>query len=154
MVDKHRLTNVDHTTRTAQCSVCGPVSIRSRGTRKSRSRGIRKSRPVSQGWRCSIADDLATRSLEWYEKQGHRGLLVVDDEYDRLFAQQNGCCAICHSSAEGRRLVVDHDHKTGKIRGLLCLGCNVGIGHLRDDVTILESAINYLKADIAVALCV
>ena len=44
-----------------------------------------------------------------------------------------------------RRLAVDHDHKTGKIRGLLCISCNVGLGHFQDDVELLRSAILYLQ---------
>lgn len=42
---------------------------------------------------------------------------------------------------------IDHCHKTGKVRGLLCKTCNTGIGHLKDDPNILRSAINYLELD-------
>ncbi|WP_443061113.1 endonuclease VII domain-containing protein [Streptomyces sp. NBC_00464] len=74
--------------------------------------------------------------------------------YDTLLSNQGGVCAICkRPDPAGRALAVDHDHtccpavgvSCGKcVRGLLCWPCNVGIGHLRDDVSVLESAIHYL----------
>ncbi len=49
---------------------------------------------------------------------------VSDEEYARLFAKQGGGCAICGNPPKTRRLDVDHDHKTGRVRGLLCHRCN------------------------------
>ena len=46
-------------------------------------------------------------------------------EYDQMFEDQKGVCAICGNPENNRRLAVDHDHKTGKVRGLLCTRCNV-----------------------------
>lgn len=72
-------------------------------------------------------------------------------EYSHIFMSQNGKCAICESETGGTRngepkaLAVDHDHKTGKVRGLLCEACNQGIGKLKDDATILRKAAEYLK---------
>jgi hypothetical protein len=71
------------------------------------------------------------------------GLTVA--EYDEMFRKQNGVCAICKSGNKGRRLCVDHDHKTGRVRGLLCNPCNWALGHMRDDTSLLEKAIEYLK---------
>lgn len=74
------------------------------------------------------------------------------DRYNELLKQQNEVCAICkrketakHKSGKIIYLAVDHCHKTNKIRGLLCTKCNIGIGSARDDVTILEAMIDYLK---------
>lgn len=76
------------------------------------------------------------------------------DEYKNKLAEQGGLCAI-HKGPEtviDRRtgllfpLAVDHDHETGAVRGLLCMGCNRGIGGLQDSVSVLESAITYLKS--------
>jgi len=69
---------------------------------------------------------------------------LQEAEYLELIATQNNLCAICHKKDEGKVLCVDHDHKNGRVRGLLCHNCNVGIGNFRDDPKILESAIAYL----------
>lgn len=65
-------------------------------------------------------------------------------EYDCLFEKQNDCCSICNSS-EDRKLAVDHCHETGKVRGLLCTKCNIGIGYLNHSIETLMKCINYLR---------
>lgn len=73
------------------------------------------------------------------------------DEYNQMLSAQNGVCAICKQPETHKRndkvkaLAVDHDHGTGKIRGLLCADCNTGIGKLKDSVNVLQSAIDYLR---------
>ena len=74
------------------------------------------------------------------------------DEYDRMFSEQQGCCAICKSSdpkgrwiGNTRALCVDHDHTTGQVRGLLCNTCNQGLGNFFDNIEYLERAIVYLN---------
>ena len=70
--------------------------------------------------------------------------MTVDD-YNALVLKQNNQCAICQKRLSyGRGTNVDHDHATGKVRGLLCLHCNTGIGNLMDSRTILLSAVKYL----------
>jgi hypothetical protein len=64
-------------------------------------------------------------------------------EYDTMMNEQNGGCAIC--GANTNRLHVDHNHKTGKLRGLLCSNCNTSLGKFKDDVQILKKAITYIK---------
>lgn len=56
-----------------------------------------------------------------------RELGVTDAEYERMLAAQDGHCALCPSTPKTRRLHVDHDHKTGRVRGLLCHRCNRGL---------------------------
>jgi hypothetical protein len=53
-----------------------------------------------------------------------KALGVSDDDYARLLAAQGGHCALCPATPKTRRLHVDHDHRTGRIRGLLCHSCN------------------------------
>lgn len=53
-----------------------------------------------------------------------KALGVTDDEYARLLAAQGGHCALCPNTPKTRRLHVDHDHATGRVRGLLCYRCN------------------------------
>jgi hypothetical protein len=70
------------------------------------------------------------------------------DEYEALRQQQNGGCAICGRQDAGRRdnrLVVDHDHVTGAVRGLLCHRCNATLGMSGDSPERLETAARYLR---------
>ena len=79
------------------------------------------------------------------------GLTV--DQYDEMLTAQGGVCAICnlpetHVSSftkKIRRLSIDHDHKTGKIRGLLCSSCNRAIGLLGDDAERIKAVLTYLE---------
>ena len=73
------------------------------------------------------------------------------NEYDELYNSQGGRCAICDTDTPlGRgRFHVDHDHVTGRIRGLLCTKCNVFLGLSNDSIVILNAAIKYLiKSDL------
>lgn len=74
---------------------------------------------------------------------------ITEDDYDRMFVQQDGLCAICRKPSMRQNFDVDHDHESGKVRGLLCNNCNRGLGHLQDSVLVLEAAIRYLKGDIS-----
>lgn len=67
-------------------------------------------------------------------------------QYMEILAKQNRQCLICSITPEqnGKDLAVDHNHTTGKIRGLLCAGCNVGIGYFKDSPELLQKAIGYL----------
>jgi len=70
------------------------------------------------------------------------------DDYKELQKKQNGKCAICGAeigNSEGDRLYVDHNHKTGKVRGILCSNCNIGIGKFHDNISLLKRAIEYLE---------
>lgn len=66
---------------------------------------------------------------------------------------QNAACAICKKFEEmfdkrtnkKKHLCVDHDHKTGKVRGLLCHSCNLGLGKFKDNISSLKTAITYLS---------
>ena len=67
------------------------------------------------------------------------------ETFNLLVKKQNKQCAICKKVIEDDKINIDHDHKTGKVRGLLCWNCNVGIGYLKDNVEFLKNAIDYLK---------
>lgn len=73
---------------------------------------------------------------------------ITTNQYDEMLKQQNGVCKICGSAESKRgdhRLMVDHDHVTGEVRGLLCNPCNAAIGLLGDNISTLQNAINYLS---------
>lgn len=73
--------------------------------------------------------------------------LTVPDYFD-IAVRQNFACAICLQSLQmDRNTHIDHDHVTGKIRGLLCASCNTALGHFADNQTNLERAIVYLRQD-------
>lgn len=67
---------------------------------------------------------------------------LTPEVFFRMIENQMSKCAICNNE---RKLVIDHCHKTGKVRGMLCHKCNWAIGLLSDEIKILENAINYLK---------
>lgn len=69
------------------------------------------------------------------------------EDYMNLYVSQNGRCAICKEPENTfkRKLHVDHCHKTGTIRGLLCTRCNPGLGYFQDSLVLLEAACEYLK---------
>jgi len=72
---------------------------------------------------------------------------ITAEEYDTTLELQGGVCAICRSAvADGRghRLHVDHDHRTGRVRGIICGSCNFGLGKFQDDPILLGRAIDYL----------
>ena len=78
---------------------------------------------------------------------------ITDEQYDTLLASQNGRCAICKNPPKKKRLSIDHDHKTGLIRGLLCLWCNHKLlGGARESVDVLRSAVAYMDSPPAVAV--
>ena len=71
---------------------------------------------------------------------------ITVEQYNEMFEQQNGVCAICKQSCiTYRMLAVDHCHITGHVRGLLCSRCNIGLGQFCDNIDYLNSAIEYLK---------
>ena len=76
-----------------------------------------------------------------------KGILFTTEEYQELLEEQAYGCAICgaKSNRNGSRLCVDHDHKTGAIRGLLCHQCNTSLGQLEDSIDMLNNAIKYLE---------
>lgn len=104
--------------------------------------------PSKDGFRnickeCSIL----YRNTVGKERQLKNRYGISINQYNDLFNKQSGNCAICgvHQSELKISLAVDHCHKTGEIRGLLCGNCNRGIGYLKDDQRNIEKALDYLK---------
>lgn len=65
------------------------------------------------------------------------------EDYTKMFEEQEGVCAICGLTSS-KALHVDHNHTTGKIRSLLCGHCNVGLGHFKESINLLDKAKEYL----------
>ena len=89
---------------------------------------------------------MAAKYRRWFQKARY-GLSTAD--YDALLAKQGGGCAICGAMKPGRddrqHLYIDHDHETGRVRGLLCSTCNTGLGMFAEDVDRMRVAIAYLS---------
>jgi hypothetical protein len=71
------------------------------------------------------------------------------EEYEQRLVAQSGACFICKGNNGGKRLVVDHDHSKPKgegNRGLLCRGCNIALGAVKEDVVVLRALATYLES--------
>lgn len=73
---------------------------------------------------------------------------ITQEDYDELFKKQDGKCVICGVEKNGgkQNFCVDHDHTTGKVRGLLCHNCNLSIGLMKDNPDLLRKAAEYLES--------
>lgn len=119
-----------------QCSKCGktlPLTefhncARNKDGKYSSCRTCRKKSPTYK------------KDREWQIKQLY-GLTI--EQYNDMLEGQDSKCAICEKPFT-KTPHVDHSHITGKVRGLLCRGCNIGIAHFEDNVKYLENAIRYL----------
>ena len=84
-----------------------------------------------------------SRNAHYLQKHG----LPEQELVERLECDQNGKCVICFAPITlGRTAVVDHDHETKVVRGILCYRCNLGLGHFNDDAWLLRNALEYLLA--------
>ena len=88
--------------------------------------------------------------MKKYKLEAHfvRSYGITAIEYEEMSKSQNNLCAICKSTGSGKygdRLVVDHCHTTGKVRGLLCWPCNIGLGMFKDKPDILDTVKAYLN---------
>jgi hypothetical protein len=88
------------------------------------------------------------RRRDWQLKKEYG---ITQDDYDLMLKSQGGECKIClnppkKTTRDNQKLVVDHDHATGKVRGLLCQDCNRGLGVFKDSDFLLEAARNYIKS--------
>ena len=131
-----------------------PSKICSRCHRAIPLSGFSKDRQKTTGLRSACKQCCSADNRKWRERdpESNKRRLrkwnygISTEEYELLINTQKNQCAICHNQErDGRSLGVDHCHKTGKIRGLLCFTCNAAIGLLKDNENILLSAIEYLK---------
>jgi recombination endonuclease VII len=111
------------------------------------------SKHYQQWWAAKNPEKLAAyretgRAAGWSRKSHlMRNFGITAEQYTAMLQAQEGRCAICGSKFPGRfpSFHVDHDHKTGNIRGLLCNFCNLGLGSMRDNPEILERAAAYVR---------
>lgn len=152
-IDEFRIVKKAKGFRTSHCRACSAKYLREwRKANKDRLLAERKARYELETDADREARRLAQR--ESYAKDPRRfrdrnlraqfGITI--DQYDAMLAEQDGLCAICGlKCTSGRQLAVDHDHKTGAVRGLLCGNCNRALGHLQDDLRNARAAVAYLE---------
>lgn len=83
----------------------------------------------------------------WTEHRLRSDFGMTQNDWETLFSAQGRRCAICGSTSPGRKdnhWCLDHDHVTGKPRGILCQGCNMGLGNFKDNKESLLSAMDYI----------
>ncbi len=108
-------------------------------------------KPYSEFWKdkaskdgyqsqCSVCHKQAKRKSYYLRSYG-----ITIEDYNKMFAEQEGKCGICGTHSMEEYLCVDHDHKTMEVRGLLCQPCNLGLGKLGDTIESVENALNYLR---------
>lgn len=106
---------------------------------KTRILATRKATRKTQGRRYRPSSESRRRhALQW-----KYGLTV--EQYDSILEQQEGTCAICRNAPKSKPLVVDHCHRTQKVRGLLCNKCNISLGGLGDNIEGIMRAVEYLE---------
>lgn len=120
-----------------------------------RKTGKRAGHPVSYCKACKVIRQQLRYDNRTYERvvrpyQLRKKYGITPEDYEAMLRAQNGVCAICGvsggASARGTNTFsVDHDHVSGAVRGLLCNTCNRALGLFKDNVAVLESAIQYLK---------
>lgn len=108
--------------------------------------------PANRRWELRNKEkDIEDRKLIHYKYNLKKKFNMTHEEYEQMFYEQKGLCAVCKnpetSTRAGviKRLAVDHNHITGKIRKLLCVRCNATLGQVNDNIEILQNMIDYLK---------
>lgn len=122
-------------------------------------------RKISTSVRSWCKDCVNSDNLDRYHKSDKRRVRKIsyrynlkvnyglsEEQYNSKYLEQNGQCSLCGIELEnkfldifGARGAVDHDHKTGKTREILCMKCNTGLGSFNDDVNSLKRAVIYLE---------
>ena len=100
---------------------------------------------------CGETKTIAAHGLCWgcykHQRQLSAKYGITQEEYEAMLSNQGHVCWICKEKGK-RRLTIDHDHETGKIRGLLCCNCNFGLGFFNDDPGLLRRAAQYCRGEL------
>jgi len=99
---------------------------------------------------CERAQSAITRRVRAAERRAYaqkyrcKQYGITPGEYDRLIAAQGGNCPVCSSPLGTKRQTIDHDHRTGKVRGIVHWNCNLVLGNAQESIHVLRGAIAYL----------
>jgi len=138
--------------KTKRCSKCRTFfEVANFTNDRTRADGLSKNcKDCARQYRLAYRDKIGFIGRKHQKLQERYGITI--EEYNQKLEDQNHCCAICGRSTDEiqnthhRRyaLAVDHNHTTGKVRGLLCSSCNQALGLFQDNVAVLQSAQTYL----------
>ena len=119
------------------CKACRSIYAKSTHSKIVQKKGYAK---WAKNKKTHITESARVRLLKRKFNLTHR-------EYEQLYQNQNGLCAVCGESemVDGRHLAVDHDHETEKIRGLLCGRCNLMLGRIENNMEITLKMLKYIK---------
>lgn len=141
---------------------CKPCFLRSEKRRRVNETPEQKAASTARKkrWESANAERTRENKARWYQehKEQHAALVrnrrlivsygITIDTYAEMLAEQDAKCAACGSTDTGSKHAVfhvDHDHATGKVRALLCAGCNVALGAIHDDVSRMLALVEYLR---------
>jgi hypothetical protein len=141
----------------------GVAARQKQATKKWKTENRDKLAEYKQAWNAENRDKVSAYNVaymsdymktEVYTQSKHRSRMkryqITDADFNAMWENQNGCCAICKVKLQPRgrskhSAAIDHNHKTSVVRGVLCRGCNHGIGSLGDSPSILIAAAKYLE---------
>lgn len=137
--------------RSSYCRACQSVYNREWRAKNADEQSVKRRQKylTDPAFRAAIKEASARRYAANPDAQRNNRLLndfgITLAEYREMHRSQLGLCGICNEPCKsGRDLAVDHDHVTGKVRALLCIRCNNGLGNFRDDPALLAVALEYL----------
>lgn len=128
---------------------CQCKSCHNESSKKWRKANPDKARAAVKRWEIANPEKVKAKSLarrgnlQHHRKAQCRNYNLTVEKFESILAHQNKKCAICEVIMAPP--CTDHDHSTGKVRALLCLNCNSGIGKLKDSTELLRRAIKYLE---------
>lgn len=125
------------------CRECARTKARNyakRNTERIKKYRIDNKEKIKKRWK-----DWSSKNKRDSHIQRCRRYGITQQQYWKIFEEQNGVCAICKTPPNGRKLDIDHCHESGKVRALLCPLCNSGLGHFKESTELLLKAVSYLE---------
>jgi hypothetical protein len=140
----------------SQCKICNNISSREWALANPEKAAAARKKNYAKNPKAAMAAQKRWQKRnpeQWAAIQRNNKLRrtygITLEDYDRMFEEQQGRCGICSSeennSKNTEHFYVDHCHATGIVRGLLCSGCNTGLGNFKDNEESLQAAIAYLR---------
>lgn len=151
-VDPNNADEGDLHTGTRMCKVCTlrqPMTAFHYANRKTSRRRVCKGccETRRKDWRAENPAEASARDRRRTLKTKYG---ISEDKFWEMLVDQEFSCATCHVKLTKATTHIDHDHRSGIVRGLLCFNCNVAIGHFRDNPVLMERAASYVREAIRV----